>query len=296
MDLNKLTIFQAQELLRAKKTSSLELVDFFLKRIRDLDPKLKTCLSVFESEAREQAIIADQRRLDGETGDLLGIPYLAKDNILFKGKKATGASKMLENYIAPYNARVIEILEKEGAILLGKLNLDELGQGSSSENSVFFPSHNAWDLNRVPGDASASAVSAGLALFAIGSDSGGSSRQAASFSNISGLKPSYGLVSRWGLMSLSSSTDTIGILAKTASETALLLKHLAGVDERDLNTAAAKKLDYLNGYYLRQKTDEQLFELFKKFLPLANDEQIKILPGMNNIFVNSLSINNQRYN
>ncbi len=273
MDLNRMTIFQVQDLLSKKKISSVELTNFFLERIKDLDPKLKICLEVFETRARAQAVEADKRRSQGESGDLLGIPYLVKDNILVKGQKATGASKMLENYIAPYNAGVIESLDQAGAVLLGKTNLDELGQGSSTENSVFFPSKNPWDLDRVPGDASAAAVSAGLALFALGSDAGGSVRQPASFTNLSGLKPSYGLISRWGLMSLSSSTDTIGIITKTAQESALILKHLAGTDTRDLNTAKAKKIDYLKN--LKTDINGMKIGVIKEFMDQAMDLNIR---------------------
>ncbi|MDD3711480.1 MAG: Asp-tRNA(Asn)/Glu-tRNA(Gln) amidotransferase subunit GatA [Patescibacteria group bacterium] len=248
MNLEKMTIKEISALLQSKKITSLELTNFFLTRINKLDSKLLTCISVFEVEARQEAQKADIRISQGESGDLLGIPYLLKDNILVQGLKTTSASKMLENYIAPYDATVVKKLKSVGAVLLGKTNLDEFAHGASTENSAFFTTKNPWDLERVPGGSSggsASAVSAGLCVFALGSDTGGSIRQPASFCGVSGLKPSYGRVSRYGLMAMTSSTDVIGPLTKSVEDGATVLKIISGQDEFDLTTSSFEVCDYL---------------------------------------------------
>ena len=248
IDLNNLTIKEAHELLMTKKVTSLELTKFFLNRIKKIDKNLKTCISVFEKEAIREAELADKRISKGETGELLGIPYLLKDNILTKGLKTTAASKMLENYIAPYDATVVKRIKLVGGVLLGKTNLDEFAHGVSTENSAFFTTKNPWDMSRVPGGSSggsAAAVAADLCLFALGSDTGGSIRQPASFCNVNGFKPSYGRVSRYGLIAMTSSTDVIGPITKTIEDSAIVLKIIAGVDEFDLSSEEKEVPDYL---------------------------------------------------
>ncbi len=247
MEYYKLTIKEISGLLQKKEVTSLELTRFFLDRIEKIDNRLQTCISVFREEAEKWAIKADERIAKGEKGFLLGIPYLCKDNILTKNLKTTAASKMLENYIAPYNATVIEKLNEAGAVLLGKTNLDEFAHGASTENSAFFVSKNPWDQNRVPGGSSggsAAAVSAGLCVFALGSDTGGSIRQPSSFCGVSGLKPSYSRVSRYGLMSMTSSTDVIGPITKSAEDAALVMNIIVGFDKNDLTSCPLEVEDY----------------------------------------------------
>jgi aspartyl-tRNA(Asn)/glutamyl-tRNA(Gln) amidotransferase subunit A len=242
MKLNELTIKEARERLDKGEITALELTNACLKEIALKDSEIKTCLTVCADSARAEAQEADKRIKAGDKGALLGIPYLCKDNLMTKGIRTTAASKMLENYIAPYDATVIKHLKEAGAILLGKTNLDEFAHGASTENSAFFVTKNPHDLSRVPGGSSggsAAAVAANLCLFALGSDTGGSIRQPASFCGIVGLKPSYGRISRFGLLSMTSSTDVVGTFTKTVADAALVLDIIAGADENDATSAPA---------------------------------------------------------
>jgi len=245
MHLNELTIEEAQLKLDRREITALELTQACLKRIKEVDSEIKACLIIGETEALKEAKIADERRQAGETGPLLGIPYLCKDNIMAKGWRTTAASRILEGYIAPYDATVIKKLRAAGAVLLGKTNLDEFAHGASTENSAFGPTRNPLDLSRVPGGSSggsAAAVAANMCLFALGSDTGGSIRQPASFCGLVGLKPSYGRVSRFGLLSMTSSTDVIGPLAKTVADAALVLQVIAGQEGLDA-TSVPERVD-----------------------------------------------------
>ncbi|MFH1583161.1 MAG: Asp-tRNA(Asn)/Glu-tRNA(Gln) amidotransferase subunit GatA [Candidatus Falkowbacteria bacterium] len=239
MNLNQLTIAEAIKKLNKGEIASVELTKACLKRIKEVDGEIKACLTVCEKEALIEAKRADELRASGEKGDLLGIPYLAKDIILTRGIKTTAASKILENYIAPYDATIIKKLRQAGAVLLGKTNLDEFAHGASTENSAFGPTHNPWDLTRVPGGSSggsAAAAAADMCLFALGTDTGGSIRYPASFCGVIGLKPTYGRSSRFGLIAMTSSTDVPGPLTKTVEDAAIVLSVIAGVDKNDATT------------------------------------------------------------
>lgn len=243
MDLNKLTIKEASQKMETREITSVQLTEACLNRIREVDDKLKACLTVCEKKALAEAEAADQRRQAGENNPLLGIPYLAKDNILTKGVRTTAASKILENYTAPFDATIIKKLRKAGAVLLGKTNLDEFAHGASTENSAFGPTHNPWDLERVPGGSSggsAAAVAADLCLFALGTDTGGSIRCPASFCGVVGMKPTYGRSSRFGLVAMTSSTDVPGPITKTVLDASLVLAAMAGRDENDATTLPEK--------------------------------------------------------
>lgn len=238
MNWENLTIEEARKLLDIKKISAQELTNFYLKRIAQVDKKIKVCLSVFEKEALVEAKLADERLAKGEKGALLGIPYLLSDNILVKGQKTSAASKVLADYIAPYDATVVKKLREAGAILLGKTNLDEFASGFSGESSAFFSSKNPWDLERVPGagsGASAAALSADFCVFALSSDSVNSIRQAASFCNVLALRTTPGSISRFGLISNSSSFDLISPLTKSAVDAQIIRQELAGEDNFDLS-------------------------------------------------------------
>ncbi|NTW22360.1 Asp-tRNA(Asn)/Glu-tRNA(Gln) amidotransferase subunit GatA [Candidatus Falkowbacteria bacterium] len=239
MKLNELTIAEAQTKLEAGEVTSVELTEACLARIEEVDGEVKACLTVAADEALAAARAADERRASGETGPLLGIPFLCKDNIMTAGIKTTAASKILENYIAPYDATIVVRLKEAGAVLLGKTNLDEFAHGASTENSAFGTTHNPYDLERVPGGSSggsAAAVAADMCLFALGTDTGGSIRCPASFCGITGLKPTYGRSSRFGLVAMTSSTDVPGPMTKTAEDAAIVEQVIAGLDRYDATT------------------------------------------------------------
>jgi aspartyl-tRNA(Asn)/glutamyl-tRNA(Gln) amidotransferase subunit A len=240
MQLHTLTIQEAHQLLVTKQVSSVELTQAFLQRIREIDPKIKAYVTVSEELALEQAKKADERIAKGENvTPLTGIPFSMKDCISTRSVRTTCSSKILENYIPQYNATVTDKLAQAGAVLLGKTNMDEFGMGSSCENSAFFNTHNPWDLERVPGGSSggaAAAMSASLAAFTIGEDTGGSVRMPAGFCGVTGIKPTYGRVSRYGLIALVSSFDSIGPMTRDAHDCATVLEHIAGHDPLDSTT------------------------------------------------------------
>lgn len=247
MKLNELTISAARSKLDNGEITSLDLTKDCLENIKRHNKKINACLLIDERGALAMAKVADARLRKGERSALLGIPFLVKDNIMTKGLVTTAASKMLANYVAPYDATVIKKLKNAGAILLGKTNLDEFAHGASTEYSAFGPTKNPWDKKRVPGGSSggsAAAVASDFCLFALGTDTGGSVRHPAAFCGVVGLKPSYGLCSRFGLISMTSSTDVVGCFTKNVNDAATVLQFLAGVDEKDATTIAKPVPDY----------------------------------------------------
>lgn len=247
MALQKLTIHAAQVSMKRGEISSLELTQAIIDRILAVDNDVKAYLTLTPESALEQAQEADRRRAQGENAPLLGVPLAIKDVICVKGVAATCGSHILENFVPPYSATVVERLRDQGAVILGKTNTDEFAMGSSTENSSFFTTHNPWNLTRVPGGSSggsAAAVAADECLGALGSDTGGSVRQPAAFCGVVGLKPTYGRVSRYGLVAFASSLDQIGALAKDVTDAALLLGAIGGYDRRDSTSVDTPLPDY----------------------------------------------------
>ncbi len=240
-NLNELSITEAGKKLAAKEISAVDLAHACLKEIETRNTELNAYLEVFD-DAEAQARAADERRAQGENGALLGIPLGVKDNILIEGRKASAASKILEGYVATYDATAIQKLKAEGAVFLGRTNMDEFAHGSSTENSAFGVTRNPHDPSRIPGGSSggsAAAVAAGMALGALGSDTGGSIREPASFCGLVGFKPTYGAVSRSGLIAMGSSLDQIGPLTKTVGDAELLFSAMRGKDPLDSTSIAA---------------------------------------------------------
>ncbi len=237
MDLNKLTIKQAQQGLKKKEFSAVELTEAFFNRIRNKDQEIHAYLTLTEEMALKQARKTDKRIANEEKlGSLAGVPMAIKDIIQVKGIRCTAGSKILENYISPYDASVIKKLKRAGAVILGKTNLDEFAMGSSGENSAFGPTKNPHDLERVTGGSSSgstAAVASDMCLAALGSDTGGSIRQPASFCGVIGFKPSYGRVSRYGLIAFASSFDVIGALAKNVADMETIFEVIKGKDGKD---------------------------------------------------------------
>ena len=252
--LNELTVLQSIEGLKKREFKSLDLIEACLLAIKKHDPNIKAFLTVTDKIAREKAENADKEiRLNGEKAfdekPLLGIPYACKDNFNTLGIETTASSNILKGYIPPYESTVTKRLEEAGAVILGKTNMDAFAHGASTETSDFFTTHNPWDTERVPGGSSggsAAAVSANMCIFAIGSDTGGSIRCPASWSGITGLKPTYGRVSRYGLIAMASSTDSPGPMTKTVADAALVLKIIAGKDPYDATTSYEEVPHYLN--------------------------------------------------
>lgn len=248
MELTNLTIQEASQLLKTKKISSVELTQAMLKRIHDVDTKIKSYVTIADDFALAQAKQADERIAKNENlTPLTGIPFAMKDCISTRGVKTTCSSKILENYVPQYNATVTNKLADAGAVLVGKTNMDEFGMGSSCENSAFFNTHNPWNLDHVPGGSSggaAAAMSASLATFSIGEDTGGSVRMPAGFCNVTGIKPTYGRVSRYGLISLVSSFDCIGPMTRDVYDCATVLEHIAGHDPLDSTTYQSPITNY----------------------------------------------------
>ncbi len=231
-----LSIGELRRLLDRREISSQEIARGYLERIKEVDPRVRAYVTVTDDLAMTQARKADERLKRGETAPLTGIPLGIKDVICTRGIKTTCSSRMLGNFFPPFDATVIERLNSQGAVMLGKLNMDEFAMGSSTENSAFFETRNPWDTERIPGGSSggsAASVAARLCAASLGSDTGGSIRQPASHCGVVGLKPTYGMVSRFGLVAFASSLDQVGPLARNVEDCAVMLEAISGHDERD---------------------------------------------------------------
>ena len=257
-----------------KEITATELIKGYFKTIDEKDNQIKAFLTLTKNQALEQAEKVDEKIKQGkEINDLEGIPYALKDNMLVKGVKATAGSKILENYTASFDATVIKKLKEQGAILLGKTNMDEFAMGSSTENSAFFTTKNPHDLERVPGGSSggsAASVASKMSVFALGSDTGGSIRQPAGFCGVVGFKPSYGTVSRYGLIAMASSLDIIGPFAQTVEDAEIIFKNITGKDKMDSTSQdISAVLDKT------QNIQNVVFGLPKEYFQEGLDDKIK---------------------
>lgn len=247
MDLTSLTLTELRQRLQQGQTTSVAATEAALQRIIERDNDLQSYLTVSDELALQQAEEADERRAAGETSPLLGVPVAVKDIICTEGLETTAGSKILEGYIPPYDAFVVSRLKEAGAIILGKTNTDEFAMGSSTENSAYTTTRNPWNLEHVPGGSSggsAAAVAAGMAFGALGTDTGGSVRQPASFCGVVGLRPTYGRVSRWGVIAYASSLDQVGTFGRTVADCAAMFQVIAGHDDRDSTSVDVAAPDY----------------------------------------------------
>ena len=244
MDITELTVHELQEKLENKELTITDITKAYVDRINKKEKDVEAFVTTLKDEALEEAKELESKETDG---DFVGIPIGIKDNICTKGIKTTCSSRMLENFVSPYDATVIEKIKKENMINLGKLNMDEFAMGGSTEYSYFKKTRNPWNLNKVPGGSSggsAAAVASRMVPWALGSDTGGSIRQPASFCGVVGLKPTYGLISRYGLVAFASSLDQIGPITKDVYDSAMLLNIIAGHDKRDTTSSNIDKKDY----------------------------------------------------
>lgn len=249
MELYSLTVSEIARKIKEKEITIKEVLDSVYNRIENVEEKVSAYVTLTKEQAYNRATKLQERLDSGEDiGIMGGVPIAIKDNICTNGIKTTCSSKMLENFVPFYDATVIEKLENAGAIIIGKTNMDEFAMGSSTENSAIKKTKNPWDLERVPGGSSggsAAAVACDIAPCALGTDTGGSIRQPASFCNVVGLKPTYGLVSRYGVVAYASSLDQVGPITKSVEDAAILLNVIAGKDEKDTTSANIPKKDYL---------------------------------------------------
>lgn len=251
--MHRKTVAEISAALRAGEVTSCELTEALLERVQQVEPQINSLITITAERARQAAEVADERIRSGNCGPLTGVPIVHKDIFCTEGVATTCGSRMLANFEAPYNATVVERLAEAGAVVLGKANMDEFAMGSSNETSYFGPVRNPWDLDAVPGGSSggsAAAVAARLVPAATGTDTGGSIRQPAALSGVCGLKPTYGRVSRYGMIAFASSLDQGGAFARTAEDLALMLGAMAGFDPRDSTSVDHVVPDYTEGLNL----------------------------------------------
>ena len=277
MELYEYTVHELMDKLETKEIKLSDITKAYSDRINDKEKDVNAFVTVQAEEALKKSQEIEQKVENGEINSkFAGIPIGIKDNICTKGVKTTCSSKMLENFVAPYNATVVEKLNNEGLISLGKLNMDEFAMGASTEYSSFEKTRNPWNLNTVPGGSSggsAAAVAANLVPWALGSDTGGSIRQPASFCGVVGLKPTYGLVSRFGLVAFASSLDQIGPITKDVKDSAMLLNLIAGHDEKDTTSVNKEKADYVKA--LKNDVKGLKIGVPKEFFGEGINEEVK---------------------
>ena len=277
MDITKLTVHELQDKLKSKEITVTDITKAYIKNIEEKEKDIGAFVTTLEDEAIKKSEEIQEKIEKGENlGNLAGIPIGIKDNICTKGIKTTCSSKMLENFVSPYDATVMEKINNENMINLGKLNMDEFAMGGSTEYSYFHKTKNPWNLNKVPGGSSggsAAAVAANMVPWALGSDTGGSIRQPASFCGVVGLKPTYGLVSRYGLVAFASSLDQIGPITKDVKDCAMLLNIIAGHDERDSTSANTEKIDYVKA--LKNDVKGLKIGVPKEFFGEGINEEVK---------------------
>ena len=277
MDITRLTVHELLEKIDKNEIEIKDITNAYLDKINQREKDVESFVTILSEEAKKQAEEIQEKKKEGKINSrFAGIPIGIKDNICTKGIKTTCSSKMLENFISPYDATVVEKLKNENMINLGKLNMDEFAMGGSTEYSYFKKTKNPWNLNRVPGGSSggsAAAVAAELVPWALGSDTGGSIRQPSSFCGVVGLKPTYGLVSRYGLVAFASSLDQIGPITKDVRDSALLLNIIAGPDKKDTTSKNMEKIDYEKG--LKNDVKGLKIAIPKEFYGDGINEEVK---------------------
>ena len=284
MDFEKLTIIEASKLLKEKKITVKELIDFYVSNAKAKNKEYNIYLEIFD-DIDDQVKKAQEIIDRGEIKELTGIPFAIKDNIVIDGRKASGGSKILENYTATYNSTAVQKLIDQGAVFIGRANMDEFAMGGSTENSAYGPTKNTYDIDRVAGGSSggsAVAVSSGAALAALGSDTGGSIRQPAAFNGVVGLKPTYGAVSRYGLMAMASSLDVVGPITKNVADSEIVFNVIKGIDPKDSTTVEGDgggevKTIGVPRSFLKEGVDPDVLDNFNDSLKKLESDGYKVV-------------------